>query len=125
MSKNPLCEVFGFPIANVSKNAQHFRKSRLCPYNNVSANCTKDKAQNPLGVCSIFEGDGIAVTCPIRFRQNWIIASDTADYFFGPGTLWTSLSEIRLSDNNGKSAGNIDLVLVAYDEDGSLLDFGA
>lgn len=125
MNKNPLCEVFGFPINNTGNKATHYRKSRLCPYNNISANCTKDKAQNPLGVCSIFEGDEIAITCPIRFRQDWIIAADTAEYFFEPGALWTSLSEIRLNDADEKSAGNIDLVLVSYDEKGKILDFGA
>jgi hypothetical protein len=34
------------------------------------------------------------------------------------------LTEIRLKDGNGLSAGNIDVVLVAYDERGKLLDFG-
>lgn len=125
MAKNPLCEVFGFPIINTSKKARHFRESRLCPYNNVSANCTKDKARNPLGVCSVFDGDAIAITCPIRFRQDWLVVSDAAEYFFEPSSRWTSLSEIRLNDADGKSAGNIDLVLVSYDHDGNLLDFGA
>ena len=39
-----------------------------------------------------------------------------------PGHL---LTEVRLDDKNGKSAGNIDLVLVAYDSNGRILDFGA
>lgn len=125
MFKNPLCEVFGFPITNTSKKASHFIKSKLCPYNNISPNCTKDKAQDPLGVCSIYDGDTIAITCPVRFRQDWLIASDAASYFFEEGTNWTSLSEIRLNDANGKSAGNIDLVLVSYDRNGKILDFGA
>lgn len=72
MAKNPLCEVFGFPIINTSEHASNYREYRLCPYNNISANCTKDKAQNPLGVCTIFDGDNVAITCPVRFRQNWI-----------------------------------------------------
>lgn len=125
MSNNPLCEVFGFPITNTGKKATHFRKSRLCPYYNISANCTKDKARNPLGVCSIFDGEDTTITCPVRFRQDWLIAADTAEYFFDHGTLWTTLPEIRLNDAHGKSAGNIDLVLVSYDKKGALLDFGA
>jgi hypothetical protein len=32
---------------------------------------------------------------------------------------------VRLNDANGKSAGNIDVVLVAYDDSGKVLDFGA
>ncbi len=125
MTKNPLCEVFGFPIINNSDKANHFRKSRLCPYNNSSANCTKDKAQNPLGVCSIFDNTNLAITCPVRFRQNWLIVSDAAEYFFGAGANWTTLPEIRLSDVNRKNAGNIDIVIVSYDKEGNLLDFGA
>lgn len=125
MPKNPLCEVFGFPIANCSPMAKTFRNDKLCPYNNISANCTKDKIKNPLGVCSIFDGDDIAITCPVRFRQNWLIVSDAAEYFFDPGTSWTTLPEVRLNDANGKSAGNIDLVLVSYDNGGKLIDFGA
>lgn len=125
MPKNPLCEVFGFPITNSSTMAKTFRKDRLCPFNNISANCTKDKIKNPLGVCTIFDGDDIAITCPVRFRQGWLIVSDAAEYFFGPGTGWTTLPEVRLNDANGKSAGNIDLILVSYDSNGRLIDFGA
>ena len=33
--------------------------------------------------------------------------------------------EVRLNDANGKSAGNIDIVLVQYDDCGKILDFGA
>ncbi len=35
------------------------------------------------------------------------------------------MPEIRLTDANGKPAGNIDLVLVAYDDEGYVTDFGA
>ena len=38
------------------------------------------------------------------------------------GVLWT---EVRLNDANGNSAGNIDVVLVSYDDNGKLMDFGA
>lgn len=126
MSKQPLAEVFGFPIDNKSKKAVRYRKNRLCPYNNKVANCTKDKANDPLGVCSIFDSSGnIAVTCPVRFRQDWIIADDAAEFFFHSDANWTSLTEIRLNDSHGNSAGNIDMVLVSYDDRGNLLDFGA
>jgi len=122
---HPLGEVFGFPADDMSDNAVRHRKNRLCPFNNRIPNCTKDKAQAPLGVCSIFHEDEIVVTCPIRFRQNWIIAEDAARFFFGPDTHWTSLSEVRLKDAEGGSAGNIDLVLCEYDQTGTVTDFGA
>lgn len=126
MPDHPLNEVFGFPYWNHSEAAQRHRKYRLCPYNNKVPNCTKDKANDPLGVCSIREGDGeIAIVCPIRFRQDWLIAEDAAAFFFPPDTRWTSLTEMRLNDRHGGSAGNIDVVLVAYDERGQIIDFGS
>ncbi|MFI5057544.1 MAG: NotI family restriction endonuclease [Candidatus Acidiferrales bacterium] len=127
MPKQPMAEVFGFPIDNKSKAAARNREKRLCPFNNKVPNCTKDKAQDPLGVCSVFEGENrenIAITCPVRFREDWLIAEDAAEFFFPPKTKWTSLVEVRLHDKHGISAGNIDVVLVAYNERGKVIDFG-
>jgi len=121
----PLVEVFGFPIDNMTDEAVRYRKNKLCPYNNKVPNCTKDKLNDPLGVCAVFEKDYTAVTCPVRFRENWIIVEDGADFFFPKGANWTSLTEVRLKDKYGKSAGNIDLVLVSYGRDGKIKDFGA
>lgn len=123
--KHPLAEVFGFSVTDMSLKANRHRTKRLCPFNNKVPNCTKDKAQDPLGVCSIFQDDTIAITCPIRFRQNWLIADDAADFFFPAGATWTTLTEVRLKDAEGGSAGNIDIVLCAYDQAGTVYDFGA
>ncbi len=125
MPRHPLAEVFGFPIDNFSVEANRHRAKRLCPYNNKVPNCTKDKAKDPLGVCSIFEEENVVVTCPIRFRQSWLITDDAAAFFFPPDVSWTSLTEVRLPDKNGRSAGNIDVVLVAYNNRGRIVDFGA
>lgn len=125
MSSYPLAEVFGFPVDNLSAEAERYRANKLCPYNNKVPSCTKDKANDPLGVCTIFDGDSLAITCPIRFRQDWLIIEDAARFFFPSGVSWTSLQEIRLNDANGQSAGKIDFVLVAYDERGRIVDFGA
>jgi len=122
---HPLAEVFGFPADDMSEYARRYRKNRLCPFNNKIPNCTKDKAQAPLGVCSIYHATDIVITCPIRFRQDWRIADDAAGFFFGDHTNWTTLTEVRLNDADGGSAGNIDLVLCAYDENGRIVDFGA
>ena len=100
MSRQPLAEVFGFPIDNLSTDAHRYRSNRLCPYHNRVPSCTKDKARDPLGVCSVFDGDAAVITCPIRFRQDWLV-------------------------KDGRSAGNIDIVLAAYDEHGRVIDFGA
>ena len=124
MAVHPLAEVFGFPISNFTKEAKRFRRNKLCPFNNRVPSCTKDKAKNPLGVCSIFHDEHPVITCPVRFREKWIIAENAADFFFEKGTLWTSVAEVNLTDKRGKTAGHIDLVLVAYDDRGRVTDFG-
>jgi len=125
MSNNPLAEVFGFPTDNFTDQAERYRRHKLCPYNNKVPNCTKDKAKDPLGVCSIYHRSNPVITCPVRFRQDWLIAENAASYLFGNEANWTSLTEVRLKDANGQSAGNIDIVLVSYDNQGKILDFGS
>jgi hypothetical protein len=123
---HPLAEVFGFPTDNLSLDAIRFRKNKLCPFNNKVPSCTKDKIQDPLGVCSVIDSNSnISITCPTRFREKWLIIEDAASFIFPKGEQWTSLTEVRLNDKNGKSAGNIDIVLVSYDDTGNILDFGA
>lgn len=125
-SKNsPLSEVFGFPIVNTSDKAKRYRDKKLCPFNNKVPNCTKDKANNPLGVCSVNHGSNHVIICPIRFREDWIIVENAARFLFGEKQNWTSLTEIKLADKNGQSAGNIDFVIVSYNEKGQLFDFGS
>lgn len=125
MSRQPIAELFGFPPESNTEEAQRYRRNRLCPYNNKVPNCTKDSVIDPLGVCTINHGNDLAVICPVRLRQEWIIADQAAEFFFPVGTQWTTLVEVRLKDKNGKSAGNIDVVLVAYDERGTVTDFGS
>jgi hypothetical protein len=125
MAKQPLAEVFGYPIDNHSPEAKRCRDNALCPFGNKVPNCTKDKANNPLGVCSILDGGDVVITCPVRFREKWIIAADAAAFFFPSGTRWTTLTEVRLKDKQGNSAGNIDVVLCAYNDRGKVTDFGA
>lgn len=47
-------------------------------------------------------------------------------FFFNKGASWTSLAEVQLKDGNNKQAGNIDYVLVSYDNvSKNVLNFGA
>ena len=124
-NKSPLSEVFGFPIENQKNQAKRYRKQKLCPFNNKVPNCTKDKASNPLGVCSVWHKGTSVITCPTRFREDWVIIEKAAEFAFGPNTTWTSLSEIKLADKNGQSAGNIDFVLVQYNDKGQLINFAS
>ena len=124
-AQHPLAEVFGHLVTDQSPSANRYRSRRLCPFNNKVPNCTKDKARNPLGVCSVLHNGAPAITCPVRFREDWLITDDAASFFFPDDTAWSSLTEVQLKDANGKSAGNIDVVLVSYDDNGKVTDFGA
>ena len=121
----PLGEGFGFPIANESDRAMRYRNNKLCPYNNIVSNCTKNSIEFPLGVCSLNHKGKQVIICPIRFREDWTIISDAANFIFDGKASWTHVGEVRLKDKHGKSAGNIDYVLVAYDDKGRVVDFGS
>jgi hypothetical protein len=125
MKKQPLAEVFGFPIDNLTAQAKRHRDHALCRFGNRVPNCTKDKANNPLGVCSIYDGTDAVITCPIRFREQWLIAEDAASFFFPKDSKWTTLTEVKLKDKYENSAGNIDVVICSYDDTGKITDFGA
>ena len=121
----PLGEVFGFSIDNESDRAKRYRDNKLCPYNNIVSNCTKNSIEFPLGVCSLNHKGKQVIICPIRFREDWTIISDAANFIFNGKATWTHVGEVRLKDKHGKSAGNIDYVLVSYDDKGRVLDFGS
>ncbi|HMN28445.1 MAG TPA: NotI family restriction endonuclease [Caldilineaceae bacterium] len=85
----------------------------------------KKSVTDPLGVCSIVAGETYAITCPVRFRQDMQIVADAARFFFANDTNYVALTEVRLNDKDGNSAGNIDIVLAALNEQGQVVDFGA
>ncbi len=60
----PLGEVFGFPIGNESDRAKRYRDNKLCPYNNIISNCTKNSIEFPLGVCSLNHKGKQVIICP-------------------------------------------------------------
>jgi len=55
-------------------NANGIGTKRLCPFNNKVPNCTKDKAQDPLGVCSVFHENEVVITWPNSFlgSNGWL-----------------------------------------------------
>ena len=126
MPNHPLAEVFGFPTDNLTADTGRPRRDWLGPFGNSVPNYPKTSIENPLGVCSVHGSGGeTVITCPVRFQEGWRIASDAAGFFFPPGAAWTSLTEVRLKDGAGKSAGNIDVVLLSYDALGRIIDYGA
>jgi hypothetical protein len=131
MPNHPLAEVFGYPTDNFSAEADHCRQGRLCPFkekrkDGTLQKCNKDKKDDPLGVCSVFNTGGERViTCPVRFQQEWLIARDAAGFFFPLGTDAERVTEVRLTDQDGKSVGSIDVVLLVPDAQGRVTDYGS
>jgi len=120
----PLCEVFGFPVSDFSEEAIRYRQNKLCPYNNRVPQCTKDKANDPLGVCSMFENGRPVIICPIRFRQDWKIIADTQEFLLPNTNDRVYVTEVGLKDANNETAGNIDVVIIKTEGE-RIVDFGA
>ncbi|MCY7350685.1 MAG: hypothetical protein LH606_08450 [Cytophagaceae bacterium] len=78
-----------------------------------------------MGVCSVYHRGEPVITCPVRFREDWLIVNDASEFFFESGTKWTSLGEVRLKNKAGGPIGNIDYVLVSYDDRGRVLEFAS
>lgn len=126
LNKNqPLGEVFGFSVTNTDSRAKRYLRDKLCPYNNVVSNCTKNSIEHPLGVCSLMHQGRPVIICPVRFREDWKIVSDAAAFVLEGEKSWTHFGEVNLRDKHGKSAGKIDYVLVSYDDKGRVTNFGS
>lgn len=124
----PLCEVFGHPVNDLSKAASSRRLGRLCPHNNRVPECTKVSVDDPLGVCSIWDNDEPIIICPIRFREGqdnrWRVVRDAAKFLLPHSRQFTLLREISLEDRLGEPVGKFDAVLVDF-EHPHVRDFGA
>ncbi|PKO61214.1 MAG: hypothetical protein CVU24_09605 [Betaproteobacteria bacterium HGW-Betaproteobacteria-18] len=121
----PLVEVFGLPIDNLTTEGRRNRTHKLCPFQAPGTACTKVSVTDPLGVCSVADGNSEAITCPTRFKEDWIIAKHAAEFFFPPDAKYRILPEIRIKGGDGSSAGNIDVVLAQVDTAGRMIDFGS
>lgn len=121
----PLVEVFGFPVDNFTIEGKKHREKKLCPFQAEGTPCTKVSVSDPLGVCSVADGNSEAITCPTRFKENWKIVEDAASFFFPAGCKYEILPEVRIKGGDGKAAGNIDVVLAQIDSAGKMVDFGS
>ena len=125
MSRNPLAEVFGYPVDNFSPVAVRHRAGKLCPFHNsASLHCTKNSATDPLGVCTVVAGDGLAITCPTRLRQDLLIVEDAARFFFPQQTRYISLPPTHVPTSIRKAVSSTDIVLAVIDEEKAMRDFG-
>jgi len=124
MPNQPLCEVFGYPVSNFSQDANHARTNKICPYKPGMAACTKDKANDPLGVCSMWDGATPVILCPVRFLESGTIFQAVNEFLLPGVQNPRMVYEVRLVDAAGQNIGRIDGVLVGQ-ENGTVTDFGA
>jgi len=119
-----LAEVFGYKVENRSAEAQDVRRRKWCPFQDRA--CTKDRARDPLGVCSLIDDSGLAITCPYRFLERNVIFQDAATFAFGPDVSMVIIPEVPFLRSTVGTAqlGKIDYVIARHDE-GKLVDFCA
>jgi hypothetical protein len=121
-------EIFGYGVQNSSLEAQAGRGKRHCPFaENV---CTKTNKTDPLGICSLTDGESAASLCPKRFLQHGYALKAAAALAFGETAAFEIFPEVRVLEitdsesGKNKKIGKIDFVLGALVE-GRITDFCA
>jgi len=124
-----MAEIFGCGVENISNEAKLFRQNKICPFRDSP--CTKSSKTDPIGICSLSDGNEAAATCPARFLEGDRIFLDAARYAFGESVSFGVFPEIRIlriaTTEEGKSErkiGKVDFLLGRID-DGNIVDFAA
>lgn len=121
-----ISEVFGYGVGDQSEMAIEARRKRHCPFRDSP--CTKSSKTDPLGICSLSDGEEAASLCPVRFLERDRIFIDAARLAFGEGVSFGVFPEVRiLKIGNGPDArkiGKVDFILGKI-SDGNIADFAA
>ena len=124
-----VAEIFGYDVADQSDAAWHSRETRHCRFRDSP--CTKSSITDPLGICTLSDGNTAASLCPVRFLERNRIFTDAARIAFGPGTRFAVFPEIRILEipttvegNRPKKIGKVDFLLGRIDN-GTVTDFAA
>jgi len=108
----PISEILGFGVEDTSERARAARRDNYCPFRNSP--CTKSSKIDPIGVCSLSNGNEAASLCPVRFVEGNRIFNDSAELAFGDGANYRVFPEI----------GKVDFVLGRIDG-GEITNFAA
>lgn len=123
-----ISEVFGYGVENLSDEALAVRRTKFCPFR--SSPCTKSSKTDPIGVCSLSDGESAASLCPVRFLEGNRIFVDAARLAFGSGAEVALFPEVRIlkieteSNIRDRKIGKVDFVLGLV-KDGQITDFCA
>ncbi len=124
-----VAEVFGYDVSDQSNTAWQARDAKHCRFRDSP--CTKSSIAEPLGVCSLSDGNNAASLCPVRFLEDQRIFVDAATIAFGSGATFGVFPEIRIleipPDKEGsrpKKIGKVDFLLGKIVA-GTITDFAA
>lgn len=124
-----ISEVFGHGIGDHTEAAWTDRNERRCRFRDGP--CNKSSKTDPIGICSVSDGEAAASLCPVRFLEGGRIFRDAARLAFGPSSSFAIFPEIRIlqvpdpkKSGKLKKIGKVDFVLGRI-ENGSVTDFCA
>jgi Restriction endonuclease NotI len=124
-----ISEVFGHGIDDQSNEAWADRNARRCRFRDGP--CNKASSTDPIGICSVSDGQEAASLCPVRFLDEGRIFRDAARIAFGEAASFSIFPEIRIlqvpdlkRQGHMKKIGKVDFVLGKID-DGEVNDFCA
>jgi hypothetical protein len=123
-----ISEIFGKSIADLSDEANAVRAAKHCPYR--GSPCTKTRKPDPLGVCSLSDGQEAAAICPARFLEGNLIFTNAARIAFGKGARFAVFPEIKIlktastATKKSEKIGKVDFLLGRV-EGNRVTDFAA
>lgn len=124
-----ISEVFGFGVEDRSAKAKQIRNDKLCPIKNSP--CTKSSRKDPIGICSLSDGEYAASLCPDRFLEKNKIFKDAGKIAFGECSRIAVFPEIRIlkiekDDENSRERkiGKVDFLIGKIDNK-KIVDFAA
>jgi hypothetical protein len=111
-----ISEIFGHGADVHSEAAWSDRQSKRCRFRDGP--CNKSSKTDPIGICSVSDGEQAASLCPERFLEEGRIFRDAAYLAFGAGSSFAVFPEIRILQvadpkkrGQLKKIGKVDFVL--------------
>ena len=123
-----ISEIFGRGVLDVSPEAIAVRNAKLCPFRGTT--CTKSSIVDPIGICSLSDGNEAAAICPVRFLEGDRIFRDAAIIAFGPNCEIGIFPEVRIlrmvddKSSTAKKIGKVDFLIGKIDSS-KVVDFAA
>lgn len=124
-----ISEIFGHGVGDQSDAAWVDRTGKRCRFR--GSPCTKSSITDPIGICSVSDGQYAASLCPVRFLEGGRIFRDAARLAFGEAAMFSVFPEIRIlqvpdpkKPGIMKKIGKVDFVLGKIDG-GAVTDFCA